>query len=53
MCSICENIIENVSEKCYYQFVGNVSKESEYHTGNGNTVVANGDITWTTVSLPK
>ena len=37
----------------YWKFDEGSGKVIADHTGNGNTVVANGDITWTTVSLPK
>lgn len=37
----------------YWKFDEGAGKVIADHTGNGNTVVADGDITWTTVSLPK
>lgn len=37
----------------YWKFDEGSGKVIADHTGNGNTVVANSDITWTTVSLPK
>ena len=37
----------------YWKFDEGSGKVVADHTGNGNTVVAKSDITWTTVSLPK
>lgn len=37
----------------YWKFDEGSGKIIADHTGNGNTMVANSDITWTMVSLPK
>lgn len=37
----------------YWKFDEGSGKVIADHTGNGNTVIANSDIKWTTVSLPK
>lgn len=37
----------------YWKFDEGAGKVIADHTGHGNTLVANSDITWTTVSLPK